>query len=170
MIREPQQGSTLHRLVTLLQRIEDGILISILLVMIMLATAQLVMRNLGIGGFTWADPLLRILVLWVGLVGAMIATRQNKHISVDIASKYLKDKLKIGTGAVTDIFTLLVSATIAWHAFRFVYFEIGSGREVAGIPVWVFESIIPIAFSVIAIRYSLFCLGRFKGLLKGNQA
>lgn len=169
MSKNQQHGSAIHRLVGFLQRLEDGIMVTLLLTMIVLASAQVLLRNLGVGGLSWAEPLLRNLVLWVGLWGAMIATRQNRHISIDIASKYLKSKFKISTGVITDIFTLLVSGTIAWHAIRFVQSEMESGVIIAGVPVWLFESIIPVAFTVIALRYLLFSLGRLKNLKKGDN-
>ena len=68
-----------------LHRIEDGILVAILCLMIGLAALQIVLRNFLGAGIVYADMLVRILVLWIGLVGAMVAARQNKHISIDVS-------------------------------------------------------------------------------------
>ena len=48
--------------------------------MILLATTQILMRNLWDTGLAWADPSLRIAVLWVALLGALAATRDDNHI------------------------------------------------------------------------------------------
>jgi TRAP-type C4-dicarboxylate transport system permease small subunit len=79
---ETEFGNTLYlgRILTVVYRIEDGILAAVLTLMIALAVVQILLRNFFGAGFIWGDMLVRILVLWIGLIGAMIATRQNKHI------------------------------------------------------------------------------------------
>ncbi|MCK5838003.1 MAG: TRAP transporter small permease, partial [Desulfobacula sp.] len=81
-------------IITALQKIEDSILIGLLLSMICMAVLQIVMRNLFDSGILWGDELIRVLVLWIGLIGAMIASRNNHHISIDVISRYLPDKIK----------------------------------------------------------------------------
>ena len=48
---------------------EDGILVVLLSVMILLAAAQILLRNVFDIGLFWGDQTLRILVLWVSLMG-----------------------------------------------------------------------------------------------------
>ncbi len=76
----------MRRLIDRLHRAEDGLLALLLAVMIVLAGTQILMRNLFDSGFVWIDPLLRVLVLWFGLIGATVATRHNKHIRIDLLS------------------------------------------------------------------------------------
>ena len=51
----------------------------LLLVMILLATTQILLRDLLETGLSWADPVLRLLVLWLALLGAMAATRDHNN-------------------------------------------------------------------------------------------
>ncbi len=67
-----------------LGRLEDALLVALLGVLLLLASTQILLRNLFDAGLTWADPLLRVLVLWLGLLGAMIASRSGKHITLDV--------------------------------------------------------------------------------------
>ena len=66
-----------------LYRVENGILAVLLLSMLAMAVLQILMRNLFETGIIWGDILVRILLLWVGLAGAMVASRQGNHISSD---------------------------------------------------------------------------------------
>jgi TRAP-type C4-dicarboxylate transport system permease small subunit len=77
------------RVLHYINRIEDWLLILMLSAMVILAVAQILFRNVFDSGIVWADPLLRTLVLWVALSGAVIATRTNNHIRIDILSRYL---------------------------------------------------------------------------------
>jgi C4-dicarboxylate transporter, DctQ subunit len=137
-----------------LYRIEDGILVGLLLLMILLAAAQIFLRNVLGEGFVWADIMVRVLVLWVALVGAMAASRKGDHIKIDLISKYLKSKLSWIVAAITDLFTAVVCAIVLFYSIKFVRFEYADGIVAFGrIPVWFCQSIIPFSFLVMSLRY-----------------
>lgn len=145
------------RLISIFQKIEDTILVSLLLTMITMAVLQIFLRNLFDSGIVWADPMVRVLVLWLGLIGAMVASRSGNHISIDVISRYLPGTLKQASGLVVNLFTAGISGLMAWHSFRFVAMEKADQMTAfANVPAWVCEAIIPVAFSVISIRYVLF--------------
>ena len=73
-----------------IHRIEDALLVLLLSIMIVLATTQILLRNFFDLGFVWADPLLRVMVLWLGMIGATVATRDNRHIRIDLLSQFFK--------------------------------------------------------------------------------
>jgi len=153
----------LARLLDVMHRIEDGLLVAVLGTMIFFAVLQIVLRNVFDEGIVWADPLLRILVLWVGLVGAMVASRTDHHIAINVLSRYLPPAAKAAAGALVALFTGMVCSVIAYHAVRFVASEYGGGVMAVGrIPVWVGEAIIPVAFIVIALRYFLMTVLRLR--------
>ena len=70
----PREGA-LARAQDLLHRVEDAVLALLLGAMILLAPLQIALRLFFNEGLTWADPLIRVLVLWVGLFGAISASR-----------------------------------------------------------------------------------------------
>ena len=72
-----------------LRKLEDALLVTLLLSMVGIATTQVLLRNLFDSGFYWGDSLVRVIVLWVALVGAMIASRNDSHIRIDLASRFL---------------------------------------------------------------------------------
>jgi len=124
--------------------------------MIILAVYQIFSRNLLSEGVVWIDPLLRTLVLWVGLTGAVVATRTDKHIKIDVFAKYLPMKILPFIQRSVYLFTLLVCLLISWHAAQFVMSEYEYGTiAFSGIPAWATAIIIPISFSLIAMRYAV---------------
>ena len=145
-----------NKIISLINKFEDVLLVSILSSMILLAVFQIVSRNLFSEGIVWIDPLLRILVLWVGLAGAVVATRTNNHIRIDIFSKYMPKNILPYVERLVYLFTLSICLLVAWHASRFVYSEYSYGTiAFADVPTWVTAMIIPVSFFLIAIRYSL---------------
>ena len=128
----------------------------LLLLMIFMAVLQIFMRNLSDSGILWGDSLVKVLVLWIGLMGAMIASRNNHHITIDVISKSLPEKIKKMTDFILSVFTSLVCGGMAYYSLSFVLAEKQEGfTAFASIPAWVCESIIPIAFAIISVRYIL---------------
>jgi TRAP-type C4-dicarboxylate transport system permease small subunit len=143
-----------------LYKVEDSLLVGLLTAMLMLAVVQILARNLFQSGLVWGDVAVRIMVLWVGLIGAMVATRQNKHITIDILSRYLPPRFSRPINAILNLFSAMVCGTAAYFSFRFVRFEYIDGAAAFGsVPLWVAESVIPLALSVMALRYSFLFTG-----------
>lgn len=139
-----------------LERLEDLILIFLLLTMIFMAVLQIILRNTIGSGIAWGDTMVRILVLWAGLVGAMAATRQNSHINIDVVTRYLSIRAVRLANAVTMSFTAAVCLLTSWFSLDFVRMEFEFKTiAFATVPAWVCQCVIPFAFLVIAIR----CLG-----------
>lgn len=148
-----------NKFIKFINKFEDGLLVIILTSMIILAIYQIIARNLFSEGIVWIDPLLRTLVLWVGLSGAVVATRTDNHIRIDVFAKYLPKYLLPYVQRTVYLFTLSICLLIAWHAGRFIYSEFQYGTiAFSGVPSWLAGLIIPVSFSLIAIRYALFLI------------
>lgn len=146
--------SWLARSLRALYWLEDGVLVVLLLSMIGVAVTQIVLRNGFDGGFLWAESFLRVLVLWIGLAGAMAASREHRHINIDIVGRFLPPHAAKAAAAFNALFTAVVSGTLAWYTLAFVRVEYESPSiAFAFVPTWVCESIMPFAFGVIALRY-----------------
>lgn len=134
------------------------------------AVAQILLRNFLGAGIVWGDVLVRVLVLWVGLVGAMVAARQNKHIHIDLVMRYFPKHLALLVKAMVQLFAAGVCAVAAFYSFIFVLAEYADGgRAFGSMPVWVCEAIMPLAFAVMALRYFMMALIRFKTVLTPNS-
>lgn len=150
----PPIDTKLSKLLRTLHGIEDSIISLLLFGMIALAAAQILMRNAFDSGIIWADPLLRIMVLWLGLLGALAATRENKHISIDLLTRFVSGTIRDITRSITSLFSAAVSALLAYHSLRFVIMEYESkSNAFSDVPAWIMELILPIAFALITVRF-----------------
>ena len=139
-----------------LHRAEDALLVTLLSLMIGLATTQILLRNLFESGIVWIDPVLRVLVLWLGLLGATVATRNNKHISIDLLSRYVDGNLNRLLQAAVEQVSAWTCLVIAAHGFNWVRLDFVDGLEAfSGIPAWLLEVIVPLSFGLIGLRYLL---------------
>ena len=139
-----------------INKLEDWFLILTLAVMVILAVAQIFYRNVFGEGVVWIDPLLRVLVLWVAIAGAVVATRNDNHIRIDFFTRYVSKKYIKYLQRSVYAFCIFVCSLISWHAVRFVQMDYEYETiAFANIPAWVTELIIPIGFFMIAVRYLL---------------
>ena len=112
----------IYKIYKLLLKVETGVLVTLLLSMIIMAVVQIIMRNVFTSGLLWADAYVRIAVLWMALVGAMVASRSGKHIAIDVLIRTLNKKLQHIIRRITDAFTAIVCLLIMYYSFEFVKF------------------------------------------------
>lgn len=149
-----EEKSPASGIVRITHIVEDGLLIGILAIIIVISVSQIFLRNFFDSGLSWAPPLLGILVLWVGLAGSIVASRKNHHISINILSRYLTKKGKSVAEILIALFTSCICGVIAYHSARFVISEYEyNSMAFDNVPAWVCEIILPVAFTVIALRY-----------------
>jgi len=142
-----------------LLKMESFLLVSLFLTMLITSVTQIILRNLFDMGIVWADTFLRISVLWLGLMGALVASRTNNHISMNLGQKYLSDHNQIRVKIILYFFTAAICFIISWFGSNLVLMEYEeAGLAFAYIPIWVTVLIIPIAFVIMGLRYLTFSL------------
>ena len=147
------------------KRLIDGLLCTLLVTMILLACLQIALRIFFSGGLLWADPLLRHLVLWCGIFGAVVATREKKHIAIDVLGYLAGEKVKPWIGLIIDLFSFLVAAALTWAAIIFVRNEFSFGSlPLLTIPSWIWFLIFPVGFSLITLHFLMAILSDIKTL------
>ena len=149
----------IEKLNSWIERTETVVLVTVLALMVVFAFLQVVLRNIFNEGILWGDILLRHLVLWVGFIGASLATREKKHINIDLFSRFMSDRGKNIVHLFTNIFSVFICYLLADAGWTFVQDEKMMGAEIfAEIPVWYFQIIIPIGFFLMAFRFLVLSL------------
>ena len=148
---------------------EDAALVALLGSMVILAVTQIVLRQFFDGTIVWADELIKIIVLWLAMVGSIAAARDNRHIRIDVLSHVLPDKLVVATRILVDLFAAVVCAVIAWQSWRYLQIEIEWQETVLiDTPAWIAHLIVPAAFLLIAYRFLVSMAADLYLLLRGK--
>ena len=141
-------------LVVWIRRLEDGVLALLLFSLVFIAGGQILLRNVFSIGLSWTEEMLRILVLWLALAGALAASRGDRHIAIDVLSRFLPGGWVRFMTALTSAFTAAICAILAYQSWSFVSLS----REfedtlLGGLPAWPFQVVLPVAFALMAVRY-----------------
>jgi TRAP-type C4-dicarboxylate transport system permease small subunit len=145
-----------------IDRVEQTFISILLSVMILIAFLQIVLRNLFATGLSWGDPLVRNLVLWVGFIGAALATREGKHISIDVMSQLVPSRGRIVIEVIIHVSSFIICGLLTFAAVKFIRNEALMGNSTfLGIRAWVPELILPITFGLMTLRYGFQSLKTF---------
>ena len=152
-----ERGTTDRGLFRILHQLESGLMTTLMVAMILMAFGQIVLRNAFEVSILWADPFLRHMVLWTGMLGAAMATRDGRHIKIDVLPQLLPPRGKAVLAALTNLFSAVICAVLSWAAVRFVRDEMEFGGNVfLDIPAWIVQLILPAAFVIITVRFFIF--------------
>lgn len=157
----------LHALDRWLGQVELLVLILLLAAMMILGTAQVVMREVFNTGLPWADPLLRNMVLWAGMVGAMVATQSGRHLNMDALARMMPVGVRRWVDILVNLAASVTCGYLVQVSIPYLQEEIAAESEaiVGGLLPWHVQLIFPIAFAVMAFRFGLFALDGLAGLI-----
>lgn len=160
-------------------RLEGWLLVLFLTAMVILTFLQVALRALFtygqahwannlMGQIDWAEPLVRLLVLWVSLAGASLVTGENRHIKIDLMSDLLPPGLLPYRDLLLSTACAVITGFILKSSISFVRMEAAFGGELfAGLPNWVGQLILPIGFSVIFLRFVLKAVSEANTVFRG---
>ena len=138
--------------------------------MIVLAVGQIVLRQVFSTGIMWADELVRIIVLWLAMFGAVAAARDNRHIRIDALSHLLPSAVIRYLRIVVDLFAAVVCGVIAWHSWRFLQLEIEfQDTLLIDTPAWMLHIVVPVAFLLVGYRFVVGVVARILNIEMPGQ-
>jgi C4-dicarboxylate transporter DctQ subunit len=149
--------------------IENSLIVLVLGIMVVMAFLQVILRNLFDTGILWGDIFLRHLVLWVGFIGASLATRQEKHINIDLFTRIIPKGLLPYVKMVVDVVSAVICALLARAGYLFLTIGISEKATLFyNIPTRYFAVIIPVGFGLIGFRFLLKMLENISILISKN--
>ncbi len=152
-----------HGILSLLARLErfgklaeNAALVVLLGSLVLLAVGQIILRELFETGFFRADELIKLLVLWLAMVGSIAATRDNRHIRIDALSHLLPDRAVTVIRLFVDVFAAIVCGVVAWQAWRYLQLEIEfEDKVLINVPAWIAHAVVPGAFALMSYRFAV---------------
>ena len=173
---------TLTRIDKAIARFEGWLLILFLSLMVFLTFIQVMLRSLFIyahlewannlmGGLDWAEPFVRLLVLWVTFLGASLVTGENKHIKIDLLTQIIPASWL----PLLDVLLSMAGALVAALMLKASLFYVGSEMSFGGnlflnVPNWIGELILPAGFLLICSRFLVRGLSSALGLLRRTES
>jgi C4-dicarboxylate transporter DctQ subunit len=149
------------RLLRGLHRAEDVLLALLVSALLLLSLVQIGLRMFLHTGLDWAEPISRVGVLWLALLGALGAARAHRHIAIDALPKILPPIWRRVCWGISQMATASICGAMAWYSFGMVQME----REapsvfVQGVPSWWPMLILPFGFGLMSLRFAVAAFGQ----------
>lgn len=134
-------------------RFENTVALLAMAGIIILPLAEIVLRKWFSTGIPGAAPFAQHLTMWVGMLGAAIAARDGKLLSLATGEFLAHSRTADVAKFASAIVGAAVATVFAVGGVNLVNLDRVDGTEIAaGIPVWVADLVLPIAFGLIAAR------------------
>lgn len=107
------------------------------------------------GGFIWAQKLSLVMMIWVALLGASMATYERSHLSLEFGEKIWPAKALPYVKALALFVAAAFCAAAFWLAVDLVSAQRHEGLKVDAnqwLPTWKAFVIVPYAFAAMAVR------------------
>lgn len=137
----------------LLRHVENGLNVAALLTLGLLPIVEILVRSIFRAGIPSASAYVEHLVLLVGYLGAMLAAREDQHLSVAAANLVRDERarqiIRVITGAIAVAFAAaFFIASTEWMITAF-----GSGMRIGVVPIRILSGVVPLSFLIITIRF-----------------
>ena len=133
------------------RRMESGLAALALALMVVLPLAEILWRAVFKIGIPGSGPFVQHLTLWVGFLGAAIAAREGRLLTL-ASSDYFPERMKRPAHVISSAIAAAISALLFRAALSMVMIERDSGTQVAAVPTWILQLVLPLAFLLIALR------------------
>ena len=132
---------------------EDTLAIVIFSAMTILPCFESISRVLSINSIPASQILVQHFTLWIGLLGAVLAARQNKLLALTREPLFQREK-EIHLGRwLAKVTTFLVLVSLTWGSWELVKVEMEYPIDIApNIPRWFAQIIMPLGFGLMAIQ------------------
>ncbi|HVI74965.1 MAG TPA: TRAP transporter large permease subunit [Anaeromyxobacteraceae bacterium] len=149
------EPATVEPAVSAVARVEGGAVGVLLLAMVAIPAGETLSRRFLGRGLPGSAILVQHLTLWVGFLGALLATGAGKHLALSTAEAIPAGLPRRSAALLTRMISTAVCALLAYASFELVSAERSSDRTLPlGIPFWWSELIMPVASALIALRFA----------------
>ncbi|MBI4662784.1 MAG: TRAP transporter large permease subunit [Verrucomicrobia bacterium] len=145
---------------------ENLVLSLSLAAMVILPLAEICLRKAFHTGISGASAFLQHFTLIVGLLGGALAAREGRLLALSTLTNFLKGRWKALAQILSGSFAAAISVFLCVASLQFVLTEKDGGKILAyGIPIWVIQLVLPLGFTLIALRLLWRASAEWKGRL-----
>lgn len=132
--------------------LEDAVALVVLGLMAALPLIEVGIRELFGGGFAGSISFVQHMTLWISFLGAALAARTGRMLALSTGS-FLSERWRVAADTAQTFVSVAVTTCLCWASIDLVQVDLTFGDVAAwGIPIWVFNAIMPLGFALIAAR------------------
>jgi TRAP-type C4-dicarboxylate transport system permease small subunit len=113
-------------------------------------------------GMPWSQPLALIFTLWLGFLGASMATHDHRHLKVEALQRYLPETAQRAAGLLSALAAAAFCLFLAYISYRYVGFShqdyvdsdgLGGLHDGVDFPRYRSFAVVPVAYALMSARF-----------------
>ena len=142
---------TMDKIVGVLYKIIRVALCVILLAMIGILMAHIISRYILNSSLTWSEELLKILLVWFGMMSVSVLAARREHVSIVIFKEHMPKKVADILTKVTQILTVAICIVVIYAGMRYVLLAGHRPTPALRLPYRYAYAAIPVSFCFVTI-------------------
>ncbi|WP_312279643.1 TRAP transporter small permease [Oscillibacter sp.] len=150
-------------------KLEEVFLVILMSAATILVFAQVFTRYILRIPLPWSEEIARYMFLWLTWVGASFATKERKHVNIDVVYQLLPQAGKKVCTVLSTFIWIVFVCIMAYLSLKLTL-SVASGGQIAigsGVPMWIPYASIPTGMTLMLFRLLQNCVHDFKA---GTQA
>ncbi len=138
-----------------LDKVEEVFIGTAILSTTIILFVNVVLRYVFSTSMSWAEELIKYIMIWIAFIGASVCVRVGAHVSIDFFLGYLSKRLKNVLFSVVYIIAICFTISMAYYGIKVIQFTIQTGQvsPALQIPMWIPYLAIPLGFSLMTLRF-----------------
>lgn len=131
-----------------------------LVMLVVVVTAAVIVRYFGLfgGSLHWASELSRFTIIWVVMLGSVIAFDRGAHVAIGLFQESLPPLLRRVVQALAYTLSLVFLATLAWTGYALAFATMRQLSPALGLPIGYVYLAIPVGATLMTAQAVLFAL------------
>ena len=135
--------------------VEKWTIVTIIALMALLPTVEVIVRKVFHTGIPGSALYVQHLTLWVGFLGALLATGAGKHLALATGELIPEGKFRHFARIAVNSLSAGVCMVLAYASYKLVQADTArAGFLPGGIPEWWSEAIMPVALVLVSLRFA----------------
>lgn len=134
--------------------------VAVTLSLLGIVVAEAFLRNLGDvswargwgGSLPWAQELSQYLMVWLGFLGWIIATRRRSHIRIGVFIDLLRPEIRRGIEVLIQLAIVVFAAMLIWQGYKLIMRNIDIGSTSLPLPNAVLYVMLPVLGAVMLLQ------------------
>ena len=142
----------IKKIVSFFQKFETIAAFVIIFLLALIPTMEVIARKFFHTGVPSSTAYIQHLVLLVTFLGAMITSREKRHLSLSLDLK-IEGPTKTRIEIVNAIIASMITTAFAVSSFSFALMGFDRAQKIGFIPTWLIAMVMSLGFAVMAVRF-----------------
>ena len=136
----------LRKLEKMIERAEEAFCVVAFLVVSGVLFVNVVLRYAFSASTSWAEELIRYLMIWITFIGGCVCVRRGAHIRMDFLMTLMPRRAGLWLTRVVYVLAAIFCAALCWYGTRLMLFTIARGQTTPAmeLPMWVPYAAMPL--------------------------